>query len=590
MVKNIAFSFVFTALLLSSACLHNRPFGNRVEVKQDDAYVIAKDPAKDAASYEFLRYRLFSLDLEGPQSLASLEKAARLDPDPYLLALLAKDYIQVNRFADAEKTIDLLLKKEGGQSIDALYLAGEIAEKTGRPQDAVAKYLEILEIDPLSQDAWLYLSRIFSQDEHPEKLMHQVQDILRRFPQNDQAHMLAGVVFKRMGDQKGAMREFKRALEINPTLLFALRNIAFFYDQDSDFSNALVYYQKILDLQPLDEQANGRMIQIYVDQKQRPKAIAALKNLERLEPQNIQVKLNLGKLYFENGQPEESLRVFRGVLNLNPDFYVIRFYEGIILEDLKRYDEAIATFQEIPPNSQIYVDSALHLSFLLQLKKDFDGSLRVLAQALRLRPEIPELYDLTASAYERKRQFDVAIDTLEKALKLHPRHERLNYYLGALYDRVGKRDSCIAQMKKVISINPDHSSALNYLGYTYADNQMNLAEAKSLVLRALKLRPNDAFIIDSLGWVNFRLGDLGEALVLLKKAVALAPDEGIILEHLGDVHHSLGNAAEAKRLYRKALSTMDQMAEADRDLADSKRLQEKIDSIVKIGSKPALPQ
>jgi len=553
--------------------------------KQDD-FVIASDPAKDAAAYEFLRYRLFNLELEGPQSLMALEKATRLDPDPYLLALLAKDYIQANRIADAQKTIDLLLKKEGGQSIEALYLAGEIAEKTNRPQDAVAKYLEILEIDAQSQDAWLFLSRIFSQDEKPERLSRQVHDILLRFPQNDQAHVLAGVVFKRSGDQKSAMREFKRALEINPTLQFALRNIAFFYDQDSDFKNALVYYQKILDLQPLDEQANGRMIQIYVDLKQRPKAIAILKSLERIEPQNVQVKLNLGKLYFENGQPEESLRVFRSVLTLNPDFYVIRFYEGIILEDLKRYDEAIATFQEIPPSSQIFVDSALHLSFLLQIKKDFDGSLRVLTQALRLRPEIPELYDLTASAYERKKQFAVAIDTLEKAIKVHPNHERLNYYLGALYDRVGKRDACISQMKKVIKINPEHSSALNYLGYTYADNKMNLPEAKSLVLRALKIRPDDAFIIDSLGWVNFRMGDVSEALLLLKKAVALAPDEGIILEHLADVHQAMGNSVEAKRLYKKALTALDQMPEPDRDLSDNKRLHDKIESIGKLGATP----
>ena len=108
-------------------------------------------------------------------------------------------------------------------------------------------------------------------------------------------------------------------------------------------------------------------------------------------------------------------------------------------------------------------------------------------------------------------------------------------------------------MKALIKLNPEHANALNYLGYTYADLGINLDEAERLIKEALKYKPDDGYITDSLGWVYFKKGLFNEALNLLKKAVELVPDDPIMLEHLGDTYLKTNDRVNALKFYKRSL-------------------------------------
>jgi tetratricopeptide (TPR) repeat protein len=103
----------------------------------------------------------------------------------------------------------------------------------------------------------------------------------------------------------------------------------------------------------------------------------------------------------------------------------------------------------------------------------------------------------------------------------------------------------IASLKRTIEINPKHADALNYLGYSYADKGVNLEEALSLIQRALELKPGSGYIIDSLGWVYFRLGKIDEALKQLRMALDTVKEDPVLFEHLGDVYEAAGQYKEA---------------------------------------------
>jgi tetratricopeptide (TPR) repeat protein len=122
-----------------------------------------------------------------------------------------------------------------------------------------------------------------------------------------------------------------------------------------------------------------------------------------------------------------------------------------------------------------------------------------------------------------------------------------------VYDKMGRKQDSINAMKTVVRIKPDNADALNYLGYTYADLGINLEEAENLIQNALKLKPEDGYITDSLGWVYFKRGQYNQALQYLMKAVGLVPDDPVILEHLGDVHRMLNNTPKALDYYRRSL-------------------------------------
>ncbi|CAD7782784.1 MAG: Photosystem I assembly protein Ycf3 [Candidatus Methanoperedenaceae archaeon GB50] len=115
------------------------------------------------------------------------------------------------------------------------------------------------------------------------------------------------------------------------------------------------------------------------------------------------------------------------------------------------------------------------------------------------------------------------------------------------------KDMCIKEMRQTISLDPNHAEALNYLGYTYAEMGENLEEAERLIKRALEIKPEDGYIIDSLGWVYYQRGEYKKALEILKKAHKLASKDPIITEHLGDVYSKNGLYQEALKYYRQAL-------------------------------------
>jgi Flp pilus assembly protein TadD len=118
---------------------------------------------------------------------------------------------------------------------------------------------------------------------------------------------------------------------------------------------------------------------------------------------------------------------------------------------------------------------------------------------------------------------------------------------------MGKKKEAVQQLKTAITKDPFHVSSLNYLGYTYAEKGIHLDEAEELVKRALKFKPNDGFIIDSLGWVYFKKRKWDEALTELEKAWKLVPNDPVIGEHLGDVYVRKNQMEKALKTYRKVL-------------------------------------
>ena len=122
-----------------------------------------------------------------------------------------------------------------------------------------------------------------------------------------------------------------------------------------------------------------------------------------------------------------------------------------------------------------------------------------------------------------------------------------------MHDRVGETDMTIENLKKVIAIYENHVQALNYLAFTYAEKNINLADAEALARKALSAKPNDGYILDTLGWVFFKKGDLNTAVKYLEAAYQNTSDESVIVEHLADAYSRLQLLDKAVSLYKEAL-------------------------------------
>lgn len=245
-----------------------------------------------------------------------------------------------------------------------------------------------------------------------------------------------------------------------------------------------------------------------------------LKALALGHPEADQIRVYLGRIGEARNRPDEALQWYREV-GKGPDYLGAQLMIGLLLGRQGRMIEARALLHDLAPGDDADRIQVIQTEAqLLREARDYAGVYQVLSQGLTRFPDSLELLYDRAMAAEKQNKLDV----LEKDLR------------------------------RLIKLKPDHAHAYNALGYTLADRTNRLAEAIELLQKALQLAPNDAFVLDSMGWAQFKAGRLNEALDYLKRAYAVRPDPEIAA-HLGEVLWKQGKRDEAKKLWEGALQS-----------------------------------
>jgi tetratricopeptide (TPR) repeat protein len=182
-----------------------------------------------------------------------------------------------------------------------------------------------------------------------------------------------------------------------------------------------------------------------------------------------------------------------------------------------------------------------------------DEAIAIYEELLSFEKEKPEIYLYLASTYIHKKDYGKAEGILKDAIGRFPDNDDLLFNLSIVFEKTGRFNEMDTCLKKVIDLNPEHAEALNYLGYSYADKGIHLEDAYSLIQRALALKPESGYIMDSLGWVYYKSGKYPEALEMLLKASEIVKDDPTILEHIGDVYLAIGVTEKAQEYWAKSL-------------------------------------
>lgn len=227
---------------------------------------------------------------------------------------------------------------------------------------------------------------------------------------------------------------------------------------------------------------------------------------------------------------------------------------GELAELLERSAEALAWYRQVPGDDDHAADAKLRSALLLDTSGQTDEALGLLHQLqMRVGDEAKTLADaflLEAEILHKHARNLEALAVYDRALNLLPEDTRLLYARALLYEDLDRIDAAVRDLRRVLELAPNDADALNALGYTLADRTDRQAEALSLIERALALKPNEPAIIDSLGWVQYRLGHLEEAEKQLRTAFARQPDAEIAA-HLGEVLWMSGRKDEARAIWEQ---------------------------------------
>ncbi len=250
-----------------------------------------------------------------------------------------------------------------------------------------------------------------------------------------------------------------------------------------------------------------------------------------------------------------------------------------LLERLGQPELAVETYERVPTDSASYHAAELGRAGALRDAGQIEASVEVLRGLARTHGDLAVVQTALGDAMRQDEQYAEAAEAYSNALALHEepgRSEWFLFYVRAItYERLDQWDLAEADFRKALELNPNQPQVLNYLGYSLVQKQIKLDEALSMIETAVAERPQSGYIVDSLGWVLYKLGRYDEAVGHMERAAELMPIDPIVNDHLGDVYWAVGRKREAEFQWKRALSFADHGTAAEP--ADVDRIRRKLE-------------
>lgn len=274
---------------------------------------------------------------------------------------------------------------------------------------------------------------------------------------------------------------------------------------------------------------------------------------------------------------EEALIYIQQVLYLNPDFNAAKLMRGTILEDGGKHEESLAAYDAIEPGSTYYIRGQVRKAYVYNTLGESEKGLAVLNKIEKDAAALGgnQVYLARGDIYMRLKKYAESAEAYTQALEIassdNSRVWAIYYARGISLERQDKWDAAEKDLLKALELEPDQPDVMNYLAYTWITKNVRLEEAQEMLNKAVAARPNDAHIIDSMGWSLYALGDYDGAVTYLERAIELMPVDPTVNDHLGDAYWRAGRKNEARFQWKRALlfnPETDQEKELNKKLAE----------------------
>ena len=259
----------------------------------------------------------------------------------------------------------------------------------------------------------------------------------------------------------------------------------------------------------------------------------------------------------QGGANDLSLIFARLALDLEPDFALAQMLAGDALEDMGRFDSANDMYGRIDSNSPAHWAAQLRIAANYDQLGRLDDSIHELDSAATQYPDRTDALVELGDILRRHERWTEAIAAYDRAIALVPKPGRgewpLFYARGIAEHEADQWPRAQEDFEHALSLNPDQPDVLNYLGYSWVEKGVNLERAQQMIEKALAQRPTSGFMVDSLGWLFFRIGQYDKAVAEMERAIELTPDDATINSHLGDTLAAVGRTEEARYEWMRAL-------------------------------------
>ncbi|OGA32994.1 MAG: hypothetical protein A3G80_05300 [Betaproteobacteria bacterium RIFCSPLOWO2_12_FULL_62_13b] len=484
-------------------------------------------------------------------AVQSLLEAARETKDPRIAQRATEVAWKARFIRVALETAGIWLAAEP-ESLQARQVLAALLVSQARLAEAQPHLAQSLAADPQNVGAsFLQLQTLLAS--HPDKVAVRqlTQDLAKPYPKLPEAHYSIAQAARNAGEDELALTEIRAALLLRPEWEQAALLQGQLLQRTSNAA-ALAYYQEYLKRHPRAMDVRLNYARLLVTDQKFAEARGEFQALMKEFPDNPDVALAVGLLSLQlhdfDAAEAQLLRALETNYK-NPD--AVRFYLGQANEERKRFDEALRWYGSIKGGEQ-YVPARSHSATILARQGKLDEPRRYLRESGQNAQQRVQFIQAEAQLLREANDYRGAYDVLGQALEKNPKSPELLYDHAMAAEKIDRIDVLESNLRQVIQIKPDYAHAYNALGYTLADRNTRLQEAYALIEQALKIAPEDPFIMDSMGWVLYRMSQHDAALTFLKRAFELRPDAEIAA-HLGEVLWAAGRPDEARKIWNSAL-------------------------------------
>ncbi len=353
----------------------------------------------------------------------------------------------------------------------------------------------------------------------------------------------AGMISDIAGNKKEAGKRLEHAYKLDGTALRVVEAYGSWLSRNASSKEALDVFEtfdKALPRHPLVVEA---MNQLKAGQK-----LPLL--VSNAQAGAAEALYGLGASLGRRGGEDLGLVYLQLSLYLVPNHPLALLSLADLYESLKKPELAIKAYERIPATSPLHRNAAIQMASNLDALDRSDEAAKHLEALVKEHPDDLEAIMALGNVLRGHKKFAECADVYTKGVDTLKQPEKANwvifYFRGICYERSHQWPKAEADLKKALDLFPEQPHVLNYLGYSWVDQGVHLDEGMDMIKRAVQQRPDDGYIVDSLGWAYFRTGNYPEAVKQLERAIELKPEDPTINDHLGDAYWRIGRTLEAK--------------------------------------------
>lgn len=479
-------------------------------------------------------------------------EAAKRVPDPHFAERAAMIAMYMRDAKKIDEAMSVWLRQDAN-NVTARKIAAIAAFKADHTEDAVNHLNALLALEPDGFEATvLDIASGLQKEGKLADLSTALDRLAARNPNKAIIHYLQAILALEQKNTMQADNAIHKALTIQPDWDRALILKAQIALLSGDAAGGKAILQNAAAKYPGNAKFKKMLAQVLIKLEEYDKAGEVYQSLVNADPSDQESRFALGLVHLQQNREDKAEEIFKKMLNAPEWKDRAGYYLGKIAEKGEHYDKALKWYDHVGQGPFAYEAAVASSGILIKTRRYAEAQARLGDMAVRFPKQKLRTALLQADIYSQQKQYQQAFDLLTAALRDAPEQKELLYTRALTAERLGRVDILETDLKKLLERYPDNAEALNALGYTLLNYPDRYSEARLYLEKALRLQPNEAVILDSYGWLQYKLGNTAEALSYLEKAYA-RQQENEIAAHLAEVLWALGRQEDAKKLFNNAV-------------------------------------